>query len=265
MNIKEFPISIRSIIENKPFISDKIGESDSNVLLFENMVLKIEKTGVQSNREYEAIKWLNGRLPVPQIVAFDGINNYNYLLMSRFKDRTILDDINLIEPKQVVEALADGIKQLWSIDIKNCHLDSRLSYKLAEAKYRIYNDLVDIGDFNEDTLGDDGFKSVDELYKFLCNNQPQEDLVFTHGDYCLPNIFIKDNKTVGYIDLGKAGIADRWQDLALCIRSLEYNLCNIKGLSHTDFIDLRNYLLSLLHTELDDNKLRYYILLDELF
>lgn len=142
MNIKEFPISIRSIIENKPFISDKIGESDSNVLLFEKMVLKIEKTGVQSNREYEAIKWLNGRLPVPQILAFDRINNYNYLLMSRIKAKIVYDNLYSIEPKQIVEALADGIKQLWSIDINNCPLESRLSSKLAQAKYRIDNNLV---------------------------------------------------------------------------------------------------------------------------
>ena len=59
------------------------------------------------------------------------------------------------------------------------------------------------------------------------NNQPKEELVFTHGDYCLPNSFIKDNKTVGFIDLGNAGIADKWQDLALCIRSLEHNFCMI--------------------------------------
>ncbi|MBO5866861.1 MAG: phosphotransferase, partial [Clostridia bacterium] len=45
-----------------------------------------------------------------------------------------------------------------------------------------------------------------------------------HGDFCLPNILAQDDKIVGYIDLGDAGIGDPWMDYAWCIWSLEYNL-----------------------------------------
>lgn len=45
-----------------------------------------------------------------------------------------------------------------------------------------------------------------------------------HGDFCLPNILVQDDKVVGYIDLGDAGIGDPWRDYAWCIWSLEYNL-----------------------------------------
>ena len=45
-----------------------------------------------------------------------------------------------------------------------------------------------------------------------------------HGDFCLPNILVRDDKIVGYIDLGDAGIGDPWCDYAWCIWSLEYNL-----------------------------------------
>lgn len=45
-----------------------------------------------------------------------------------------------------------------------------------------------------------------------------------HGDFCLPNILAKDNKIVGFIDIGGAGIGDIWCDYAWCIWSLEYNL-----------------------------------------
>lgn len=265
MDINKLPLSIQNHVINQPYKTDKVGESDSKVFLFDDMVLKAEKSCRHSDREYEALKWLSGRLSVPEIIAFEKSDGYNYLLMSRIKGKTMIDDIINCNPYRLVEAMADGIKQLWAIDINNCPLDSRLPSQLLEAKYRIDNDLVDTEDFEEDTLGDNGFKSVDDLYRFLINYQPNEDLVFTHGDYCLPNLFVKDNKTIGFIDLGKAGIADRWQDLALCIRSMKYNFCSIRGLDENEFAELRNYLLRLLNIKLDEEKLRYYILLDELF
>lgn len=45
-----------------------------------------------------------------------------------------------------------------------------------------------------------------------------------HGDYCLPNILVKNDKIAGFVDLGDAGIGDPWFDYAWCIWSLEYNL-----------------------------------------
>lgn len=265
MNVAELPISIQKYIENKPYMFDEIGESDSSVFIFEDMVLKIEKTGNNSNREYDALTWLKDKLPVPEILAFEQKNGFNCLLMTRIKEKTICDNIAERSPENTIEALADGINKLWSVDISDCPLNSQLSVRLVEVKHRIDNDFVDINDFEENTLGDDGFKNVDDLYHFLLNNQPEEDLVFTHGDYCLPNSFIKENKTVGFIDLGKAGIADRWQDLALCIRSMEYNFCKINGMLPDEFKKLKDYFLNLLNIEMDNKKLRYYILLDELF
>ena len=38
------------------------------------------------------------------------------------------------------------------------------------------------------------------------------------------NIFLKDGEITGFIDLERAGIADKWQDIALAIRSIEFNL-----------------------------------------
>jgi len=49
------------------------------------------------------------------------------------------------------------------------------------------------------------------------------DLVFSHGDYCLPNILFQGKKLSGIIDLGEAGIYDRYHDLFWCNWSLGYN------------------------------------------
>jgi len=50
------------------------------------------------------------------------------------------------------------------------------------------------------------------------------DEVVIHGDYCLPNIIMKDFGLQGFVDLGTGGIGDRHYDLFWGLWTLEYNL-----------------------------------------
>lgn len=265
IDLKNLPYEIYEVVKDQPYKTDSIGESGSTVLLFEDMVLKIEKTSDQSDNEHNVMRWLSGKLPVPKVIAFAQKNGYNYLLMSKLSGEMSCSDQNLQSIEDTVILLADGIKMLWRVDISACPCINNLDVKLKNAKYNIENDLVDTDDFNEDTLGESGFKDVGDLYDFLLNNRPEEDLVLSHGDYCLPNIFLKDGKVSGFLDLGKTGIADRWQDIALCVRSLKYNICDWFGLRENDYQKYKALFYSRLGMEEDAQKLRYYILLDELF
>lgn len=47
---------------------------------------------------------------------------------------------------------------------------------------------------------------------------------FVHGDFCLPNILVKEGKVSGFIDTESSGLGDPWMDYAWAIWSLEYNL-----------------------------------------
>ena len=101
-------------------------------------------------------------------------------------------------------------------------------------------------------------KSIEELFKELESFMNfEEDPVFTHGDYCLPNIIIQGNEIAGFINLGRAGIADRYQDLALCARSLVYNFNN----PDLKPIFFREYRIE----TIDEDKLSVYRLMDEFF
>ena len=88
--------------------------------------------------------------------------------------------------------------------------------------------------------------------------------VMSHGDYCLPYIFVQDGRVSGFIDLGKLGIANKWQDIALCYRSLKHNYeWEYGSKPRKDFN--KRLLFEKLGVERDWEKIQYYILLDELF
>lgn len=110
---------------------------------------------------------------------------------------------------------------------------------------------------------EDGFRNPAELLSWLEANRPEEEPVLSHGDLCLPIVFFKDGEISCLIDLGNAGIADKWQDLALCYRSLKHNANGSYGKIYPGIHE--DDLFKLLGIEPDQEKLLYYILLDELF
>lgn len=52
----------------------------------------------------------------------------------------------------------------------------------------------------------------------------ENDLVFGHGDYCLPNVLVEGGRAVGVIDWPNGGYADRRYDLATALWTIGYNL-----------------------------------------
>ena len=69
-----------------------------------------------------------------------------------------------------------------------------------------------------------GHTAVDLFGELLATAPADEDIVFTHGDFCLPNIILDrgaddEVEITGLVDCGGAGIADRYQDIALAVRT----------------------------------------------
>ena len=260
------PEAIRKAVGTEKYTVDKIGESGSEVRIYDNYVLKIQLQSPETDNEYQFVRWINGRLPVPSIPAYEIHNGLAYTLMTKAEGK-MLCDIDLLQtPELVIELAAKGLKMLWETDVHDCPCSvSRLSNRLKAAEYNVAHDLVDIENTEPETFVKGGFKNPAELLDWLKNNRPPEDIVLTHGDYCLPNIFAKGDRISGFIDLGKAGPADRWQDIAIAIRSLDHNFDGryFNGKPIFDFKP--QMLLDALGEEMNEGKYRYYYLLDELF
>lgn len=262
----DIPNDIQKIVGTKPYELNDVGMSDSEVRIYDEYVLKIQPRSHETDNEYAMTKWIGKQIRIPEIFVYSVINDIAYTLMSKVDGQMLCEDSYLQHPEKLIKIAADGLKQLWQIDIKGCPYNtSRLSERLKAAEYNVRNGLVDVEDAEPETFGPNGFANPEELLKWLQNNRPEEDIVLSHGDYCLPNIFVKENEIKGFIDLGKMGPADRWQDIAIAIRSLQHNFDG----TYTDGKKLLDFepqmLLKELGVEFDSHKYRYYILLDELF
>ena len=107
-----------------------------------------------------------------------------------------------------------------------------------------------------------GFANADELLNWLRLNMPASECTLTHGDFCLPNLFTDGKRFTGMIDLGDCGIADPWRDISLGWRSLKHNSDGHFGSVYSE-IDPDD-LFRAIGIPKDEEKLRYYLLLDEL-
>lgn len=249
------PIEIKKHVLGMKGIENIVGCTEAKVIQYsgngKTMYLKIDKKNEEFTREQKIYNWLKNKLSVPSVVESYNSDEYDYLLLTEAKGIMAADDKMLIEPTHTINSLAKGIKELQKIVIKDCPFDSTIEYKLEKAKKRIEKGLVSL----EGSVDCGGFKTPQEIYDFLVKNKPTENLVFTHGDYCLPNVLI-DGKDISFIDLGRAGIGDIWQDIALCVRSLKHNFGTNK---------YSKLFFEYLEMEPDYDKINYYILLDELF
>jgi len=254
-----WPQKINEKIKNMEIKKNDIGRSTASVYqCISNKLsyyLKICPKDNGLKNEYKNICWLNGKAPVPKVIEWDSDETNDYLLVSKIDGLMLCDEYYLDNPEMAISVLAKGLKLLQSIDINNCNIINDLENKLKLAKIAIQNNKVNLNDWDEDTKK--RFQSPDLLLEYLYKNKPEfEELTFTHGDYCLPNIFGYENEIKGFIDIGNAGISDKWQDIAKCIRSLWHNF------KSNEYDDL---LFKELGIDKDNKKLNYYILLDELF
>lgn len=261
--MERLPENIQKQIEGKEYTCDDIGMSDSKIYIFDDMVLKCEPCKPWVQRGADIMRWLEGKLPSPRVIEHIVENERSFLLMSRVQGKMICDKYYMERPELLLDIIGEAFSQLWKVDISDCPVVRDLDAELAEARYRLENGLVDTSDAEPETYGEGGFKGPAELLEWLENNKPEFEPVFSHGDFCLPNILAMGDKLGGFIDMGDSGKGDKWRDIALCYRSLKHNSDGTFGLHYPD-IDPEK-LFERLGIKPDYEKIRYYILLDELF
>ncbi len=142
--------AIIETIKFRPDLFDRmdkqgIGCSDSKILFFSDSVLKIQTIGAEAERELEAMLWLKGRLPVPDVLYHEEKDGKSYLLMSKVKGRMLCDPLILHNRNRLMKSCAAALKMLWSVYISDCPFrgDAPSDSVLSHGDFCLPNILAD--------------------------------------------------------------------------------------------------------------------------
>lgn len=204
--------------------------------------------------ETAKLGWLARHLPVAGVEHFARNAGEAVLLTAALDGASAADllDSNPGMGPQVVDALADFLLRLHAIPAGECPFNSRFELRLVDARRRIAAGLVDTDDFDDERQG----WTAEQVWEALQRKVPPDgDAVVTHGDFSLDNLLVKDGKVTGCIDVGRLGVADRYQDIAIA-----WNCLREHGAALQDRF-LARYGLA----RADHARLEFHLLLDELF
>ncbi len=254
------PSRWRHALRDADIVRQAIGASRADVARVRrrgrpDVFLKSEVIDAFSELDAEVLRlrWLRAHgQPAPAVLASAEEDGRRWLLMSAVPGQDLASSPALA-PAQVVVLLADALRGLHALPVARCPFDQRLHLRLAAAAARVAAGHVDAADFDDERRG----WSAQQAYAELLATRPaQEDAVVVHGDACLPNLMAADGHFSGFIDCGRLGVADRWQDLALAARSL------VEQYQDPRWVAL---LLARYGIEADARRLAFYRLLDEFF
>jgi len=142
-------------------------------------------SGVDLDDERARLAWLAPRHPVPEVLGTARDDQGQLLVTRALPGDGAVTEGWRARPREAVHAIAEGLRALHALPVAECGFVCRWA---------------------------------------PATEVPTEDLVVVQGDACAPNTIIgSDGRFVGHVDVGFVGVADRWADLAIASRSLDWN------------------------------------------
>ena len=209
--------------------------------------------------EAARLRWLAPHVSTPHLVYYAADGDEAWLLTTALPGRTAYEQM-AAEPSRsprVAGLIGAFLTTRHALPAAQCPFDSGADRRLELAKARMKAGLVDVGDFDDVHAG----WSAEQVWDKMIALRPSvADPVVTHGDYSLDNILIADGPITdshvsGCIDLGRLGVADRYQDLAIAWNCLD----EFGPDAQRAFLDAYGL------AELDADRLAFHLALDEFF
>lgn len=253
----QLPKQLSRLIDGYEARENSIGHSNCAVFHLTNppkrgFYLKLQAISNGDLRpEKERLEWLQGKLPVPELLYFDSDDENQHMLVSEITgvpsfDASLRDDL-----PNLIKQLAIGLRTIHSLDVATCPFELSLNEKTALVQERISSGSIDMEYLSKHYPNPNLEQLFDEMMSLFPDS---EDLVVCHGDYSMPNVLLVDGHISGFIDVGQLAIADRYVDIVTVRDTLDYN----KLPDECFDLFLKEYGLK----ELDESKVLFYDLLN---
>jgi kanamycin kinase len=216
--------------------------------------LKIVRHGWSPSADAEADRaaWARAFLPVPRILQRGATRESSWFVSEGVPGLDATNPVFRNDVPGLIARLAQGLRRFHEAPVRPCPFQFRIPDAVRLVRHRLETGQIDPNrDFHPEFSTLTAESAVDEL---VTNAPESEDLVVCHGDYCVPNVLLRDNGVVGYVDLGELGVADRWWDLAVATWSITWNF-------GPDFEPL---FLNAYGVQPDEHRIRFYRLLYDL-
>jgi kanamycin kinase len=210
--------------------------------------------------EAATLAWLRAQgLPAAEVLDV----GENWLITREIPGRTAAQWWPAQQGLRIVDALVEITRTLHAVPVGACPFDRTLAVTAPLARAAAEADTINLDDLDDERRGWTAGELLAALDTRLPDVRDREVPVVTHGDWCLPNVVFDTDtvEVVGLLDTGRAGRADRYNDLALMSRSLGSSQLNPQYGRYCAYRFLNRYG----HQSADDDKLAFYRLLDEFF
>lgn len=201
------------------------------------------------------LRWLAGRVPAAVPVRFAVEADKAWLLTRAVPGRTgdaWLDEDAGALPR-IIQGFAGFLLDLHALPVADCPFDAGAAVRLAGARRKVAAGLVDEEDFDDDHAGWSAGRVLAEAEALAGCATGR---VVTHGDFSLGNLLFDGAGAVsGCIDVGRLGVADPYQDIAIFWQNLDDHGAEAQA----------TFLRAIGIAAPDAARLTFHRLLDELF
>ena len=221
LDLSQFPAHFHPFLQDAALF-DSSCSPEAQVYFLDKAEGFYLKTAPKGTLEKEAALtgYFHSKGLAAEVLAYESLDA-DWMLTRRIMGEDCIHPQYLQDPKRLCDTTAQLLRQLHETDCTGCPVPNRTAEYLATARHSFEHQRYDASLFPDNW----GYATAQEAWAELERNGKylQADTLL-HGDYCLPNIMLRDWQFSAFIDLGNGGVGDQHIDLFWGIWSLQFNL-----------------------------------------
>lgn len=221
VELDAYPAELHSYIEGAS-IFDSSCSPEARVVFIDKdggYFLKSAPKG-SLEREVSLTHYFHGKGLAANVLTYIS-DEKDWLLTEKIDGADCTFDGYLRQPERLATLIGERLAYLHSMDFDDCPVINHTEQYLSTVQRNYV-----CGNFDKSHFPDSfGYSSEEEAWAVVkADGHLLQNDTLLHGDYCLPNIILKNWVFSGFIDLDNGGIGDRHIDIFWGAWSLFFNL-----------------------------------------